>query len=188
MAGTRQAIKAGAVIAVAILAADRVAARQEPEPTNADRPVASEVPRVRTDHPVLATLIREGISRSTTFRRVVDAIQTTDGVVYIEQGRCGHGVRACLVLSITVAGPHRVLRVVVEDLHPEAEAIAAIAHELYHALEILGQPSIRTMEAIYFSYEQHGSWRGGAFFETDAAVDAGNAVHRELRKRTRTGN
>jgi hypothetical protein len=184
---TKQAWIAGAAMVAAILAADQVAARQEPEPTNAERPVAFEAPRVRTDHPVLATLIREGINRSTTFRRLVDAIQTTDGVVYIEQGRCGHGVRVCLAHSITVAGPHRVLRVVVEDLHREAEAIKAIAHELYHALEILGQPSITTMEAIYFFYKQHGSWRGGAF-ETDAAVDAGNAVYLELRKRPRTGN
>ena len=184
MAGTKQALGAGAVIAAAILSSDRVVARQEPEPTNAERPDASEVPRVRTDHPVLATLIREGLDRSPTFRHLVDAIQTTDGVVYVEQGRCGHGVRVCLALSITVAGPHRVLRVVVEDLHPEAEAIRAIAHELYHALEILGQSSITTSEAIYLFYKQYGSWRGDAF-ETEAAIEAGNAVYWELRKRTR---
>jgi hypothetical protein len=152
----------------------------------ADRDVSADStsPRVRTHHPVLATLTREGIDRSATFRRLVDAIQTTDGVVYVEQGRCGHGVRACLALSITVAGPHRVLRMVVEDLHPEAEAIRAIAHELYHALEILGQPTITTSEAIYLFYKQYGSWRGDAF-ETDPAVEAGNAVSRELGKRTR---
>jgi hypothetical protein len=128
----------------------------------ADRDVSADStsPHVRTDHPVLATLIREGIDRSPTFRRLVDAIQTTDGVIYIEQGRCGHGVRVCLALSITVAGPHRVLRMVVEDLHPEAEAIQAIAHELYHASEILGQPTITTSEAIYLFYKQYGSWRG----------------------------
>jgi len=149
-----------------------------------DVPADSTSPHVRTDHPVLATLIREGIARSTTFRRLVDAIQSTDGVVYVEQGRCGHGVRVCLALSMTVAGPHRVLRMVVEDLHPEAEAIRAIAHELYHALEILGQPTITTSEGIYLFFKQYGSWRGDAF-ETEAAVEAGNAVSRELRKRTR---
>ncbi len=151
---------------------------------NPDVSADSTSAHVRTDHPVLATLIREGIDRSATFRRLVDAIQTTDGVVYVEQGRCGHGVRACLALSITVAGPHRVIRMVVEDLHPEAEAIPAIAHELYHSLEILRQPTITTSEGIYLFYKQYGSWQRDAF-ETEAAVEAGNAVSRELRKRTR---
>ena len=186
MAGTTRAIGAGAVIAAAILSSDRAAARQEPELTNADRPVASEVPRVRTDHPVLATLIREGLDRSTTFRRLVDAIQITDGMATLGTGDVD--------MASVCASPSRLLSPAPTDyprgrrrLVPEAEAITAIAHELYHALEILGQPGITTMEAIYFFYKQHGSWRGDVF-ETDAAVDAGNAVYRELRKRTRTGN
>jgi hypothetical protein len=182
MRGATRPLAVGMVMAALFTVGGVVHAKDGQDDRNVSADSTS--PHVRTDHPVLATLIREGIDRSTTFRRLVDAIQTTDGVVYVEQGRCGHGVRVCLALSITVAGPHRVLRMVVEDLHPEAEAIRAIAHELCHALEIVGQPTITTSEAIYLFYKQYGSWRGDAF-ETEAAVEAGDAVYRELRKRTR---
>jgi hypothetical protein len=158
MRGATRPLAVGMVMAALFTVGGVVHAKDGQDDRNVSADSTS--PHVRTDHPVLATLIREGIDRSPTFRRLVDAIQTTDGVIYIEQGRCGHGVRVCLALSITVAGPHRVLRMVVEDLHPEAEAIRAIAHELCHALEIVGQPTITTSEAIYLFYKQYGSWRG----------------------------
>jgi len=42
--------------------------------------------------------------RSTTLRRLAAAIDVTDGIVYITEGRCGSGVHACLHLSVEIAG------------------------------------------------------------------------------------
>src|SRR5262245_19741675 len=65
----------------------------------------SHLPRVRSRSPSIAAIIREGSARSMTFRRLVERVDATDGLVYVDQGRCGHGVRACLLLAMVVAGP-----------------------------------------------------------------------------------
>jgi hypothetical protein len=64
--------------------------------------------RVRAnDDALIAGLLREGYERSATFRRLVQTIDRTDGLVYLQRGTCGHGVRACLTLNVIVSGPSR---------------------------------------------------------------------------------
>ena len=181
MAKRRWQLAAGILVQFLAVAADTVGAAGQSDATYQDR-MDPSAPRVRTDHPIIAMLIRDALDRSATFRWLVIAIQATDGVVYVEQGRCGHNRRACLPLSMAVAGPNRVLRVIVERLEPPTEAAASIAHELRHALEVLEQPGITSGDLMYFFYKSHGSWRGDAF-ETPAAVRTGNAVRQELRRR-----
>ena len=65
---------------------------------------------VRSDDALIAGLIAEAPTRSETFRRLVVEIETTNGIVYVEAGKCRFGVRACLIHSIDVAGPSRILR------------------------------------------------------------------------------
>jgi hypothetical protein len=72
------------------------------------------VQRVRSESPAIAAAIQAAAARSETLRRLIEAINATDGLVYVEEGKCGHSVRACLALSIKVAGPHRLLRIVVD--------------------------------------------------------------------------
>jgi hypothetical protein len=174
-----------AVVAAVSLVAEPIYAIQGQEPSNADRPAASTAPRVRTEDPALSMLILWAIGRSPTFRRLVDAVQATDGVVYVQRGRCGHHVRACLPLWMTVAGPNRILRVVVEDNKTDGEAMASVAHELWHALEVLHDPSVRTGYDMYFFYKLGQSIPGelirGETFETKAAIEAGYAVYKELK-------
>lgn len=182
MAETKRRLVVGMLVAVMSVAAQRMQAADRQEVVDRDPTSVSPSPRVRTDNPVIAALIEEATDRSMTFRRLVGAIQATNGVVYVEQGQCGHGRRACLPFSMAVAGPHRILRIVLERLEPGREAIGTIAHELRHALEVLEEPGITSGDLMYFFYKSHGSWRGEAF-ETVAAVHAGNAVRQELRKR-----
>lgn len=174
-----------AVVAAVSLVADPIYAIQGQEPSNADRPVAPTAPRVRTEDPALSMLILWATRRSPTFRRLVEAIQATDGVVYVQRGRCSHHVRACLPLWMTVAGPNRILRVVVEDDKTDAEAMASVAHELKHALEVLHDPSVRTGYDMYFFYKLGQSIPGesirGETFETKAAIETGDAVYKELK-------
>jgi hypothetical protein len=170
------------LVAVTSVATQRVQAAGRQEAVDREPTSVSTSPRVRIDNPVIAALIEEAADRSLTFRRLVGAIQATNGVVYVEHGRCGRGRRACLPLAMAVAAPHRILRIVLEDLEPGTEAIGVIAHELRHALEVLEEPGITSGDLMYFFYKSHGSWRGESF-ETVAAVNAGNAVRQELRKR-----
>jgi hypothetical protein len=139
------------------------------------------IPRVRdTGDATIAAMLREAAERSPTFRRIVALIDATDGIVYIEEGTCGHSVRACLPISMKAAGPHRLLRIVVDLRRARDELMAAIGHELRHALEVLMCPSIRTSAAMYFFYDQGNPTKNDSF-ETRAAVEAGLDIAAELK-------
>ena len=137
--------------------------------------------RVRTDNPAIAAVIQDGIRRSTTFRRLVEAIDASDGIVFVEEGRCRPSVRACLAFSVKQAGPNRLLRVVVEVRKPDWDLMGSIGHELYHAVEVLSEPRIKSSGALYLFYQNVGEPSGDRF-ETPAARKAGDAVRREARR------
>lgn len=136
-------------------------------------------PRVRSSVPRIAVLLTEASMRSSTFRGLVSSIERTDGIVYIEPGLCKHGVRACLSLSITSGSGFRILRVLVDVATDVFELMATIGHELRHALEILTEPKVRTMQQAYMFYAREAATSRDAF-ETPAAILAGLAVEQEL--------
>jgi hypothetical protein len=140
---------------------------------------ASPVPRVRAETPVVAAAITRGTEQSTTFRLLIEAISATDGLVYVLEGKCGQGIRACLHMSVEQAGPYRLLRVVV-DLRraPGCELIASIGHELQHVVEALRNPSVRTSSGLY-AFFRHMESGGPRRFETPEALEAGLAVAKE---------
>jgi hypothetical protein len=146
-----------------------------------DRETAAS-PRVRSSNPAIAALLSDASVRSKTFRGLVSNIERTDGIVYVEPGRCRHGVRACLSLSITSGGGFRILRVLVDMATDVFELMATIGHELRHALEVLAEPSVRTAEQAYLFYARVAATSRDVF-ETPAAILAGLAVEQELARR-----
>ena len=155
-----------------------------PSPAAADGPPS--LPRVRDNGDLsIAALIREGTERSATFRRLVETIDATDGIVYVEQGKGRNGVRAYLALTVTVAGPHRILRIIVDTRTEHAALLAAIGHELRHAVEVLSDPAVTDNSAIYHFFEREGP-TGSERFETGEAVRAGLEVFAEVRDRKST--
>src|SRR5262245_7941285 len=92
--------------------------------------------RVRGVSARVVAIIDAAAAQSETFRRLVDQINHTDGMVYVAEGDCGSGVRACLLLTMTLMGPYRLLRILV-DRETDSDLIASIGHELQHALEVL---------------------------------------------------
>ena len=141
------------------------------------------VSRVRSESPWIRDAIAEGRERSPTFHRLVAAIDATDGVVYVQEGRCRRSVRACLHLSIGVAGPYRFLRVLLSTRKaPGCELIASIGHELQHVLEVLSDPGVRSSQDMYvfFDRKKPAGWRDA--FETDEAEEVGMLVSREVCK------
>ena len=144
------------------------------------------MPRVRGGDPSIAALIREATERSKTFRRLVEAIDTTDGIVYVEQGRGRNGVRAYLALTVTVAGPNRVLRIVVDTRGEHSALLSAIGHELQHAVEVLSDPAVTNGRAIVSFYQRVGP-TGSERFETTPAIRAGLEVFAEVRSRNGAG-
>jgi hypothetical protein len=158
MAKTRRNTAAAAILTAVVLAlpaagmADELAGRDE-------------VGRVRSSSPVLARLITQASEHSAAFRALVDAIDASDSFVYVSEGSCGHGVRACFV-NVTAAGSFRIMWVTVSRRGDEADIIGSIGHELRHTLEVIEHPKVRS-------------------FAARAAVAAGETVRAEVRKSLR---
>ena len=139
------------------------------------------MPRVRSTTASIATLIVQGVNWSATLRQLVDTIRRTNGIVYVEEGECGHGVRSCLTHSVVSSGGYRFLRILVDARQPAADLLASIGHELRHAIEVLEDPAITSAEAIFLFYSR-GVMFGGEPFETPEAIRAGNAVGIEVER------
>ena len=147
--------------------------------TSTGAQATARMPRVRWENPLIASAIAEGIERSTTFRSLVDAIDTTDGLVYVLEGKCGQGVRACLHMSVERSGENRLLRILVNSRRaPGCELVGAIGHELQHALEALRNPRIQNGFAMSSFFHQIGP-EGTQRFETPEAERIGSAVASE---------
>jgi len=138
--------------------------------------------RVRSSHAEIGRVLAEASDRSRTFRRLVEAINASDGTVYVEEGKCGYGVRGCLAM-VTMAGAHRYLWVKVDTRMTDWDLMALIGHELQHALEVLSDRTVTSGFAMHRFYFRQGSRTNGlAAFETHAAIEAGDAVRTEVRK------
>jgi hypothetical protein len=136
--------------------------------------------RVRSSSGPIVALINQAAERSATFRRLIETIDASDGIVYVEEGKCSRGVRACFV-SVADAGQNRLLRVIIDARRAEWDLIGSIGHELRHAIEVLETPRVRSSVQMHFFYAREGE-RGTSkgTFETPAAVDAGDEVRREI--------
>jgi len=140
------------------------------------------MPRVRSHHPGIASLIERAAERSKTFRGLVAAINTSNGLVYVEEGQCGrHVVKSC-VAAVTQTATTRILVVKVDIRNADSELMGLIGHELRHAIEILGDPSVADATSMYFLYQRIGRLGAYTAFETQAAVQAGHAVRAEVSK------
>ena len=176
MTGTTRAA-AGMVMAAAIvvgpLAGMAAAGAREGDPAD---------PHVRSDSGAIVALIGRASDGSPTFRRLLEAIDATNGVVYLSDLKCLDGQRACFT-GVTMAGTRRNLwvRVDVKRHDDDWDVIRSIAHELRHTLEILEVPSIASTAAMHFFYQNVGYQGGRRSYETQAAVDAGEAVRDEVR-------
>ena len=146
---------------------------------------APRIGRVRDNGDrTIAVLLHEGTALSPTFRRLVETIDGTDGLVYVENGRCGHHVRACLAMTVQIAGPSRVLRILVDTHRDHEELLAAIGHELQHAVEALSDPHVIDDVAIY-NFFMRVAPSDKSHLETEHALQVGIDVLAELRTRRR---
>ena len=135
--------------------------------------------RVRTSSATIAARIQQASEQSKTFRGLVETINASDGIVYVEEGVCGKGVRACFT-NVTASGANRILLVKVDTRKADWDLMGSIGHELRHTLEVLGERTVTNQAAMYFFYSRVGQ-NGGKAFETAAAVEAGEAVRAEVR-------
>ena len=142
---------------------------------------APAMTRVRSSHASIVRVLKQASDRSKAFRSLVETINASDGTVYVQEGKCGHGVRACLV-TVTMAGANRNLWVKVDTRVADGDLMGLIGHELQHTIEVLSDRTVTSGLAMYYFYLRKGALSKGLTFETDAALEAGEAVRTEVRK------
>src|SRR5437870_1906695 len=106
MAKTARVAGVAAVVVVLGCTSSAVASQSAAAVAGAPSLMTSDA-RVRGVSSRMVAVISEGAGRSKTFGGLVDWIGTTDGIVYVAEGQCGHGVQACLLDTMTIAGPNR---------------------------------------------------------------------------------
>jgi len=150
---------------------------------HAETPGRPSRTHVRTTDQRLLRLVDEGARASETFRRLIERIHRSDVVVYLECGGKARpsGGRLAFVSSV---GGLRYVHVLVARMVSADEQIALIGHELQHAVEIAEVPEVVDDASLARAYERIGFLSPrpatGATFDSNAAVEAGYQVLREL--------
>jgi hypothetical protein len=139
---------------------------------------------IRTTDRRLLRLLRDGARDSDTFRRLVDRLRQSDVVVYLECGGRGDRSSAGRLTFVSAVGGYRYVHVRVTRLAAADVQIALIGHELRHAVEIADAPEVVDDSSLAREYERIGylspRLAPGVSFDSDAAVEAGYQVLRDL--------
>jgi hypothetical protein len=171
IAGRRQAL--GLVLIVLSTASVHVVAQDE------------DIRQIRTSDRWLRSVLGDGLRASPTFRALVDRIERSDIIVYL---KCDpdppSGIEGRLSFVSAAAG-YRYLLVRLRRRASNDQQLAIMAHELWHAIEIADTPTIIDPESMareyrILGYQNTRSTAPGVSFDTDAAIRAGNQVHREV--------
>jgi len=148
-----------------------------PEPPAA----ASLSPRVRATTPAARALLETGVRRSETFARLIQELEDTDLVVYVETTPdLAPGLEGRLTF-LTSAGGVRYLRAQVPVTGGVDALIAGVGHELQHALEVAAHPAVRDSVALAMLYRRIGI-QGSVKdrYDTVLARSVGRRVRAEL--------
>jgi hypothetical protein len=131
------------------------------------------------------SLVVEAARRSPSIRAMIDRLEGLDVTVYIRARTfLTTHLEGRIALLSGAAGSHRYLVIELACGRNLFTQMATLAHELFHATEIAGEPSIvdaQTLAAFYARIGTETSVNGGhRTFETQAAADAGLRARREL--------
>lgn len=147
-------------------------------------------PRIRPQDARSKQLLRDGIARSETFRALVDQLEASNVFVYVQVSPFIRPTLAGQLTWMTQAGPYRYLRAMISPDQTMDQAIASLAHELQHAVEVMGDEQVvseTTLVSLYKRIGQPSTAAVAAGWETIAAQEAGYRVRRELVRATMAG-
>lgn len=139
--------------------------------------------RVRAIDDDAAQIMADGRARSSSFCTLMTAVGRSDLIVYVGttrglRSRIGGGIR-----FLTATAQARFLHVVVSAQLRPKRAVATLAHELRHALEVARILDIRTTDGFSRHFQDHGVPAGRGFQRcTAAARETEEQVLRELKE------
>ena len=142
------------------------------------------VKHVRTMEPKIRSLIETGISHSATFRRLVETLDRSDVVVYLEPKLTRQALGGYLGHNIITSGGYRYLHVALDVQGATGRLVPLLAHELQHAVEVAEHPEARDTESLGRLFDRLAIQFGCAATtcsETQAAKDVEAAVGAEMK-------
>jgi hypothetical protein len=142
--------------------------------------------RLKPADPEMRRLIGEGYGRSTSFRELVDALHRSNAIVTVQFGLCANGQFRSCVTNVSSDVRTRSIRIKVNTRTTDNRLIATIAHEIWHALEILAEPGATDPGGVLALYRRIGigACREGLSdrCETEAARALESRVEAELER------
>ena len=143
--------------------------------------LTSEHRHVRAVDTRITHAIADGLRRSETFTGLMQALDRSDVIVYIETAPGLPASIAGRMLIVAARSHQRYLRIQIAGRVRGNELIALLAHELQHALEVAASPAVRDEPSLIALYEAIGN-RGSVAhrYDTNAAQDTGRRVRLEL--------
>lgn len=149
--------------------------------THADAAVR-RFPHVRVIDSASGALLARGYNRSSTFRDLVDTIESSDLIVHVERRALTSGTAS--LHFVTRAGGYRYLRIVLDDGEVADGTVALLGHELQHAVEVAGAAWVVDLSTFLQLYRDIGHVsceQPRHCFDTVMAVNAGRQILSELR-------
>jgi hypothetical protein len=142
------------------------------------------IPRLRTIDRHIRALLDAGLGRSPSLRALVQRLAGGNVVVYLKCAQLSSRLDGQLTF-VSAAGGFRYVVVHLASDRPWHRQIAALGHELQHAVEIAELPEIVDHAALARAYSRIGFARvpgqhAVRSFDTLAAIAAGEQVRREL--------
>ena len=147
----------------------------------APRALPANIVRLRPLTNLAAEFVSRGRDGSPTFRSLVDRIERSDVIVYVDLEHRKPGAPDGTTRLLNASRYFRFLLVSInQDLAP-GRLVAMLGHELQHAVEIADSPGIRDAAALARYYRDEGIFelRDGCVC-SEAAREAGRRVRGEL--------
>jgi len=137
---------------------------------------------VRTMNSHVQTIIAEGMARSSSFRDLVAQIDASDVIVYAEL-QCTMSERLFGHLTfMSAAGGRRFVMIRISCALTSPAQVAALGHELQHAVEIAHAPSVIDETSLAAEYRRIGfpARAVSRGFDSRAAIETGQRIWTEL--------
>ena len=142
--------------------------------------IANPYAHVRAMQKEGAALLAEGMAHSPSFRRLVDRIEQSHVIVYIDvRPDMRPGVGGSLRF-LAESATDRFLRIQLNRTVARLWQVALLGHELQHAVEVADAPGIHSAEDLRALYRAIGVRTGADSYDSIAARQAGFTVRDEL--------
>ncbi|HVQ14071.1 MAG TPA: hypothetical protein VMS40_10785 [Vicinamibacterales bacterium] len=151
----------------------------------------SSARHVRATGAKIESVIDAGIAGSATFRGLIETLNQSDVIVYIEPIRTRRPLTGFLSHNVVTRGQYRYLRIAVEIAGSKRRLASVLAHELQHAVEVANAPDARDPESLERLFDRLATGFGCGLtscFETRAAMDVESIVEDELAASEREGS